>query len=102
MSEVSDAARHGLLRRTARRALLRHLCVAALTAVLLAVFAAVHAQWSPMHRWNRAFGDASLAWAVVRVRSIDPPAPTWAPSPDARARRRTDRGRRQRSRRRRR
>ncbi|MFZ5708386.1 MAG: ferric reductase-like transmembrane domain-containing protein [Pseudomonadota bacterium] len=84
MSEVSDAARHGLLRRTARRALLRHLCVAALTAVLLAVFAAVHAQWSPMHRWNRAFGDASLVLVALSmglgplVRFVRPATPLLA------------------------
>jgi len=40
--------------------LLRH-CVVLLLAVLLAyLFLVVHSKWVPMHRWNRAFADASL------------------------------------------
>jgi sulfoxide reductase heme-binding subunit YedZ len=30
-------------------------------------FAAVHAQFSPMHRWNRAFGDASLVLVALSM-----------------------------------
>lgn len=38
----------------------RHLVTAVLATGLVLSFGAVHAEWSPMHRWNRAFGDASL------------------------------------------
>ena len=48
------------MRRLARKTLVRHVLVAILAIGLVLGFAAVHAQFSPMHRWNRAFGDASL------------------------------------------
>lgn len=50
-----------------RRPILRHLLVILLGMGLLAAFAGVHAQWSPMHRWNRAVGDASLVLVVLSV-----------------------------------
>lgn len=49
-----------VMRGLAQKALVRHVLVALLAAGLVLGFAAVHAQFSPMHRWNRAFGDASL------------------------------------------
>ena len=38
----------------------RHSRTALLSAGLVIGFSIVYDQWSPMHRWNRAFGDASL------------------------------------------
>ncbi|CAN5704092.1 hypothetical protein BH23DEI1_BH23DEI1_19820 [soil metagenome] len=38
----------------------RHVVVVITAAILVYVFALVHGQWSPMHRWNRAFADASV------------------------------------------
>ena len=46
-------------RQLVRKTLFRHMLVALLAIGLVLGFAAVRAQWSPMHRWNRAFGDAS-------------------------------------------
>lgn len=48
------------LRHIATSLLARHLVTAVLATGLVLGFAAIHAEWSPMHRWNRAFGDASL------------------------------------------
>lgn len=44
-----------------RRASARHAAVLLVAAGVVLAFGAVHGQWSPMHRWNRAFADASLA-----------------------------------------
>lgn len=38
----------------------RHILGVCLAAILVAVFAQVHGQWSAMHKWNRAVGDASV------------------------------------------
>lgn len=43
----------------------RHLAVVLLVFVLLAIFTVVHGQWSAMHQWNRAFGDASLVLVAL-------------------------------------
>ena len=51
----------------ANRALARHMIVAILATGLVFGFAAVHAEWSPMHRWNRAFGDASLILIALPI-----------------------------------
>lgn len=51
----------------ARRVIVRHLLVAGLGAGLLAGFSYVHGDWSPMHRWNRAFGDVSLFLVALSV-----------------------------------
>ena len=50
-----------------RRALLRNLLALGLAAALVLTFAAVHGEWSPMHRWNRAFGDASLVLVALAM-----------------------------------
>ena len=47
------------------RTLKRHFIVLLLTGALIALFAQVHGQWSPMHRWNRTFGDASLVLVAL-------------------------------------
>lgn len=43
-----------------RRTLIRHVVVLIAAATLVYAFSLVHGQWSPMHRWNRAFGDAAV------------------------------------------
>lgn len=50
-----------------KRALARHVIVAILATGLVFGFAAVHAEWSPMHRWNRAFGDASVILIALAI-----------------------------------
>lgn len=55
------------IRRLTRSTLVRHALVAMLATGLVFGFAAVHAQWSPMHRWNRAFGDASLVLVAASM-----------------------------------
>ncbi len=55
------------MRRLARKTLVRHVLVAILAIGLVLGFAAVHAQFSPMHRWNRAFGDASLVLVALSM-----------------------------------
>lgn len=66
-------------RRIVRKAILRHLLVALVGAALVFSFAAVHAEWSPMHRWNRAIGDASLVLIALSV-GIGPLARLWRPA----------------------
>lgn len=48
-------------------ALIRHLAVVAVASIVVLAFAAVHGQWSPMHRWNRAFGDASFVLVALSM-----------------------------------
>jgi len=42
------------------QSLSRHLMVLLLAALLTSLFLVVHSKWAPIHRWNRAFADASL------------------------------------------
>lgn len=46
---------------------LRHILILGLSAALIYGFGAVHGEWSPMHRWNRAFGDASMVLVSLAV-----------------------------------
>lgn len=55
------------MRGMGRSTLVRHGLVAILATGLVLGFAAVHAQFSPMHRWNRAFGDASLVLIALSM-----------------------------------
>lgn len=55
------------MRGLARKTLVRHMLVAVLATGLVLGFAAVHAQFSPIHRWNRAFGDASLVLIALSM-----------------------------------
>lgn len=66
-------------RRMARKATVRHLLVALVVMGLVLSFSAIHAGWSPMHRWNRAIGDASLVLIAVSV-GIGPLARLWRPA----------------------
>ncbi len=52
---------------SSRKVVVRHISVLALAAVLILAFAKVHTEWSPMHRWNRAFGDASLVLVALSM-----------------------------------
>ncbi len=54
-------------RASLRSATVRHVAALAAAAALVWAFAAVHGQWSPMHRWNRAFGDASLVLVALAM-----------------------------------
>ena len=55
------------MRGLARKTQVRHVLVAVVATGLVLGFAAVHAQFSPMHRWNRAFGDASLVLIALSM-----------------------------------
>ena len=54
----------------------RHLLSLALTLGLVYGFYMLRPEWSPMHRWNRAFGDASLV-VVAAVMVIGPASRLW-------------------------
>jgi methionine sulfoxide reductase heme-binding subunit len=54
----------------------RHLAGLALAAALVYLFGALRPEWSPMHRWNRAFGDASLI-LVALVMCLGPLSRLW-------------------------
>lgn len=56
----------------------RHLGSLALAALLVWGFAMLRPEWSPMHRWNRAFGDASLI-LVASVMAMGPMSRLWRP-----------------------
>lgn len=72
-------ARGPLIRRIARRTLVRHAIVALVATGLVFAFAAVQAQWSPMHRWNRALADASLVLVALAI-GLGPLARLWRPA----------------------
>lgn len=55
------------MRRLVRKVMVRHALVAMFATGLVIGFASVHAEWSPMHRWNRAFGDASLVLIALSM-----------------------------------
>ena len=54
----------------------RHLGALALAGLLIWGFGALRAEWSPMHRWNRAFGDASLVLVALSM-AIGPLSRLW-------------------------
>jgi sulfoxide reductase heme-binding subunit YedZ len=45
----------------------RHVLVIFLTTVLMIFFLYSRAEWSAMHRWNRAFGDVSLILVAIAM-----------------------------------
>jgi sulfoxide reductase heme-binding subunit YedZ len=47
--------------------LMRHFVVLLLALSLVYLFLIVHARWAPVHRWNRAFADASLVLLAVTM-----------------------------------
>jgi methionine sulfoxide reductase heme-binding subunit len=58
---------------------LRHLTALAIAALLVVGFGFLRPEWSPMHRWNRAFGDASVVM-VALVMSLGPLSRLWRPA----------------------
>lgn len=63
---------------------MRHAVVVMAAAILVYAFSVVHGQWSPMHRWNRAFGDAAvlllaLTMMLGAVPRLFRPAARWLP-----------------------
>lgn len=56
-----------MFRRLSRNVLLRHGLMALLSAGIVLIFAAIHGEWSPMHRWNRALADASLVLVALSM-----------------------------------
>lgn len=55
---------------------MRHLAVLALAVLAVYGFWIARADWSDMHRWNRAFGDASLVLVAIAM-AIGPVAKLW-------------------------
>jgi sulfoxide reductase heme-binding subunit YedZ len=55
----------------------RHLLVIAFGALAVYLFWESRPDWSPMHRWNRSFGDASLVLIAVAM-AIGPLARFWS------------------------
>ncbi|WP_071796146.1 ferric reductase-like transmembrane domain-containing protein [Natronohydrobacter thiooxidans] len=53
--------------RSKRPTLIRHTVVIIISAALVYAFATVHGDWSPMHRWNRAFGDAAIVLLAMTM-----------------------------------
>lgn len=43
----------------------RHIIAVCLAGILVVLFSQVHGQWSAMHKWNRAVGDASLVLVAL-------------------------------------
>jgi len=60
----------------ANRTLFRHFGVLLLAVLLTYLFLLVHGKWVPMHRWNRAFADASLILLAVTM-SLGPAVRLW-------------------------
>jgi methionine sulfoxide reductase heme-binding subunit len=54
----------------------RHIGALIIAAVLVGLFGWLRPEWSPMHRWNRAFGDASLVLVSI-VMAIGPLSRMW-------------------------
>jgi len=66
------------LKRKATDWKIRHLRSLVLATVLVLIFGWLRPDWSPMHRWNRAFGDASLVLLAMAM-AIGPLARLWRP-----------------------
>lgn len=58
---------------------LRHLSALLLATLLVVGFGWLRPDWSPMHRWNRAFGDASVV-LVAFVMVLGPLSRLWRPA----------------------
>jgi methionine sulfoxide reductase heme-binding subunit len=58
------------------RTMIRHALILVLAGLLVYLFGMVHSNWSPMHRWNRATGDASIVLLAMTM-AIGPGARPW-------------------------
>ena len=56
----------------------RHIFVVGLAVALVALALTARADWSPMHRWNRALADASMV-LVASAMAIGPLSRLWRP-----------------------
>jgi sulfoxide reductase heme-binding subunit YedZ len=56
----------------------RHLLVVVIATLGALAFLESRAEWSPMHKWNRAFGDASVVLLSLAM-AIGPLARLWSP-----------------------
>lgn len=67
MTQISHSgvADTGSSQRRWRPVIGRHVVVILLATAMIYLFSRVHGQWSPMHKWNRAFGDASLVLVAL-------------------------------------
>lgn len=54
----------------------RHLGSLVLATILVLAFAALRPDWSPMHKWNRAFADASIV-LIAAVMLVGPLSRLW-------------------------
>lgn len=59
------------------QALSRHFVVLVLAMLLTYLFLVVHSKWVPIHRWNRAFADASLVLLAATM-IIGPVVRLWS------------------------
>ncbi len=73
---MATMADRGRVKRLVKDWKFRHIGALAIAAALIGVFYWLRQEWSPMHRWNRAFGDASLIM-VAFVMSIGPVSRLW-------------------------
>jgi methionine sulfoxide reductase heme-binding subunit len=64
---TAQIEQRSVLRRLPNSTLARHLTAAVIATALVLGFSVVHAEWSPMHRWNRAFGDAAFALIALTM-----------------------------------
>lgn len=69
----------GLTKKVAGNWLLRHLAVIVVSATVVYLLLLSRAEWSPMHRWNRAVGDMSLA-LVAAAMALGPLSRLWRPA----------------------
>lgn len=74
---TDKAGRLRRLRDISGRAWFRHLGGVLIAAAAVYLFAELRAEWSPMHKWNRAFGDASLV-LVAMTMAIGPMSRLWS------------------------
>lgn len=56
----------------------RHILIIGIAAIGVWLFLESRAQWSPMHRWNRAVGDMSLV-LVAAAMALGPLSRLWRP-----------------------
>lgn len=59
-----------------RSVLIRHLVILVLAVILSYAFLLSRAEWSPMHKWNRAMGDVSLV-LVAFAMALGPLSRIW-------------------------
>jgi len=66
----------GRLRRILNATWFRHLGGVVIAAAVMYAFYEARSEWSPMHRWNRAFGDSSLVFIALAM-AVGPVSRLW-------------------------